>query len=602
MKTSSYRTPKDVLSEVFGFQAFRPKQEEIIHGLLEGRDQFVLMPTGGGKSLCYQIPSILRSGTGIVVSPLISLMQDQVQALKSNGVKAAFLNSSLSVPDLKKVLAQLHQNELDLLYVAPERLMMPSFIERLRELSLALFAIDEAHCVSQWGHDFRPEYVQLGELRNLFPTVPMIAMTATADKQTREDVIIRLRLKNPEWHVASFDRPNIKYGIIEKHQPLQQIRQFLNRYPDQAGIIYCTTRRAVDELAVHLQQSGFKALPYHAGLDTDRRAKTQEAFQRDDVSIIVATIAFGMGIDKPNVKFVIHYDLSRNIESYYQETGRAGRDGLPAEALLLFSFGDVMKIRHLIEQNQNQEQQRIEMHKLNAMIAFADEKVCRRQVLLNYFGEHLSEPCGNCDVCLDPPKTYNATQDAQKALSCVYRLNQRFGMHYVIDVLRGAETLKIKQWGHNRLSTYGIGSHLSTAQWLSLFRQLIQRGYLEQDIARYSVLKLTSNARPLLKGELELYLTISEMKTVEDKKKPKHKPKVASHPTDPLFQKLSKLRKSLADSLKVPPFIIFSDASLLEMSLTKPTDEKSFLAINGVGKYKLETYGNEFLRAIKEEV
>lgn len=597
-----FQTPHHVLSDVFGFENFRPLQLEIIEGLLAEKDQFVLMPTGGGKSLCFQIPALLRKGVAIVVSPLISLMQDQVQALLGNGVKAAFFNSSLTGNQARHVLAAFHAGDLDLLYVAPERLLMPSFLQRLNDMPIALFAIDEAHCVSQWGHDFRPEYVQLGQIRDLFPHVPMIAMTATADKQTRDDVIVRLKLRTPQWYVASFDRPNIKYTILEKHQPLQQIKHFLTRHSDQAGIIYCTTRRGVDDLANHLQQAGYKALPYHAGMSTQDRAAAQNAFQRDDISIIVATIAFGMGIDKPNVRFVIHHDISKNIESYYQETGRAGRDGLPADALLLFSFSDVVKVRHLIEQNQNPEQQRIELHKLNAMIAFADEKVCRRQVLLNYFGENLEKPCGNCDVCLNPPTTIDATRDAQIALSCVYRMGQRFGMNHVVDVLRGGNNEKIKQWRHDTISTYGIGKHLSTVEWLSLLRQLIQHGYLEQDIANYSVLKLTDKSRSLLRGEATLFVAQASVKPSAKETK-KQKQRVSKAETDydeTLFQKLSKLRKQLADGLKVPPFIIFSDASLVEMARDKPANAQAFLHINGVGKYKLEAYGNDFIRAIMD--
>lgn len=596
----NYQNPQQVLSEVFGFENFRPLQQTIIEGLLAGCDQFVLMPTGGGKSLCYQIPALLCDGIAIVVSPLISLMQDQVQALHANGVKAAYFNSSLTALEARQVLAQLHAAELNLLYVAPERLLMPSFLQRLNEVKIGLFAIDEAHCVSQWGHDFRPEYVQLGQLRDLFPSIPMIAMTATADKQTRDDVIIRLKLRTPKWHVASFDRPNIRYSIIEKHQPLQQIRHFLKERAEQSGIIYCTTRRGVDELATHLQQSGYKALPYHAGMSTADRAHTQTAFQRDDIQIIVATIAFGMGIDKPNVRFIVHHDMSKNIESYYQETGRAGRDGLPAEALLLFSFSDVVKVRHLIEQNQNPQQQRIELHKLNAMIAFADEKICRRQVLLNYFGENLAKPCGNCDVCLNPPQTYDATCDAQKALSCVYRLGQRFGINYVVEVLRGANNERIKQWRHDQLSTYGIGKHLSSMQWLSLLRQLIQQGYLEQDIANYSVLKLTQKARSLLRGEVTLHVAQVAAKPPTTGNK-KSKAKLSDENYDEqLFNKLARLRKQLADTLKVPPFIIFSDASLVEMAQHKPMNTQTFLAINGVGKYKLQAYGTDFIQAIQD--
>jgi len=499
-------TPEHILSNVFGFESFRPLQKTIIDGLLSGHNQFVLMPTGGGKSLCYQIPAIILEGVGIIVSPLISLMQDQVQALQANGISAAFYNSSLDAQEARQVLAKLHQGQLDLLYVAPERLMSEAFLQRLSDIDIGLFAIDEAHCVSQWGHDFRPEYVRLGELHSLFPQTPMIAMTATADKQTRADILLRLHLQDAQQHVASFDRPNIHYNIIEKYKPKEQVKQFLNQHKDQSGIIYCTTRNRVDEVAAALQAEGLNAEPYHAGLSNQQRSQAQAAFQRDDVQIIVATVAFGMGIDKPNVRFVLHYDISKNIESYYQETGRAGRDGLPAEALLLFGAGDIAKVRGMLEQSENPEQKRIELHKLNAMAAFAETQSCRRRVLLNYFGETMEKDCGNCDCCAKPAETYDATVDAQKALSCVFRVNQRFGLAHVVEVLRGANTQRIRSWGHDRLSTYGIGKELSQIHWTSIFRQLIHQGYLEQDIANYSILKLTDKARPLLRGEQTLQL------------------------------------------------------------------------------------------------
>lgn len=590
----------EILRNTFGYDSFRSLQEKIVQSVIMGEDNFVLMPTGGGKSLCYQIPALVREGVAIIVSPLISLMQDQVQALKANGVAAAFYNSSLSGTEARQVLADLHHDKLDLLYVAPERLISSEFLERLTEIKLALFAIDEAHCVSQWGHDFRPEYLQLNQLRQLFPEVPMIALTATADKQTRHDIVHRLQLKNAHVHIASFNRPNIRYTILEKQKPFNQLLNFLKERKTEFGIVYCLSRNRVEEVAGKLQSSGYSALPYHAGLPAEQRRKTQEAFQKDDVNVIVATIAFGMGIDKPNVRFVVHYDLPKHIEGYYQETGRAGRDGLPSEALLLYGLRDIAVIKSFIENNSNQDQQRIELHKLNCMIAFAEAQTCRRRVLLNYFNEQLTADCGNCDICLNPPETYDATIDAQKALSCVYRLQQRYGVHYAIEVLRGKEDQRIKRLGHDQLSTYGIGQNLNQEEWHSIFRQLIHLGYLEQDIANYSVLKLTEPARTVLRGEKTLILAKPRFKELVTKKPSKNKEaNNAAYDAD-LFEKLRRLRKALAEKFTVPPFVIFSDASLVEMALHLPSNESEFLAINGVGQKKLESYGQEFLQVIRE--
>ena len=595
---------------MFGYDEFRPLQEDIIHRAIAGEDNFVLMPTGGGKSLCYQIPALVREGIGIVVSPLISLMQDQVQALIANGVSAAFYNSALTEAEAKKTLVALHQGELDLLYIAPERLMTESFLARLNDIPLALFAIDEAHCVSQWGHDFRPEYLQLGQLRDYFPDVPLIALTATADKQTRQDIAKRLRLTRAKIHIGSFNRPNIRYTIMDKQKPFAQLTHFLKDHEQEAGIVYCLSRKRVEEVADKLQQHGYSALPYHAGFSTQQRQKTQEAFQRDDVNIIVATIAFGMGIDKSNVRFVVHYDLPKHIEGYYQETGRAGRDGLPAEALLLYGLQDIVVAKGLIANNENPDQQRIELHKLNCMTAFAEAQTCRRQVLLNYFDETLEEACGNCDICLNPPETYDGTQEAQKALSCVYRLRENYGVNYVIDVLRGKEEERIKRLGHDRLSTYGIGKALSQEEWHSLFRQLIHLGYLEQDLAHYSVLRLTSQAKSILKGEKSLILAKSRVKYRAPKKEKAEKIKKTERSTKTpaselnydktLFEKLRRLRKSLALEANVAPFIIFSDVSLIEMSTYLPSTHEEFLAITGVGQKKLESFGKIFLEAIEE--
>lgn len=591
----SIQDPLTLLQRTFGYEQFRPLQLAVIDSLLKGEDNLVVMPTGGGKSLCYQIPALIRPGVAIVVSPLISLMQDQVQALLSNGVSAAFYNSTLNASESKKVLARLHHGSLDLLYIAPERLMTPTFLERLATLPLALFAIDEAHCVSQWGPDFRPEYLQLIRLKSLFPEVPTVALTATADKQTRIDIRQKLGLLSSPLHLGSFNRHNIQYTVLEKHQPFKQIIPFINKRAGQAGIIYCLTRKRVEEIAHKLQQQGILAKPYHAGLSNAERQKTQELFLRDDISVVVATIAFGMGIDKPNVRYVIHYDLPKNIESFYQETGRAGRDSLPSESLLLYGISDIAIVRGIINQNNNEQLRRIELHKLANMTAFCEAQTCRRKVLMNYFDEELKEDCQNCDICLTPPDMFDATDEARKALSCVYRVGQRYGVSYVIDILHGHETQRIKTLRHNQLSVYGIGSHLDQEAWYSIFRQLIHHGYLEQDIANYSVLKLKEKARPLLKGEATLMLAKPRTKKVERNTQSD----IYSSDHDTLFDELRQVRKTLALEANIAPFIIFSDATLKELAVKKPINPTDFLAINGVGQKKLESYGEIFIEKIK---
>jgi ATP-dependent DNA helicase RecQ len=591
------RSPLQTLRDIFGYKSFRPPQQEIVDTLIAGHDAFVLMPTGGGKSLCYQIPALHRTGVAIIVSPLISLMKDQVDALVANGVRAACYNSSLGAPAARQVLARLHAGELDLLYVAPERLLSEGFLDRLRALPIALFAIDEAHCVSQWGHDFRPEYVQLGQLRRLFPAVPLIALTATADPQTRGDILARLGLQQARAFVAGFDRPNIRYSVIEKRKPFPQLSDFLDSQGKNAGIVYALSRKRVDELAAKLVAAGWRAAAYHAGLGEAERTRVQEAFLRDDLQVVVATVAFGMGIDKSNVRFVVHYDHPKNIESYYQETGRAGRDGLPAEALLLFGYGDIAIGRGLIEKGGNPEQKRIELHKLQTMVAFAEAQSCRRRVLLGYFGERLGEDCGNCDVCLNPPERYDATVDAQKALSCVFRVGQRFGIGHVVEVLRGARSERIRELGHDRLSTYGIGADRSAEAWTGLIRQLIHHGYLGQDVARYSVLTLTEAARPLLRGEQRLELARPRLRSQVPPKK--GKARIGDFDYDEaLFERLRAVRKRLADAAGVPPFVIFADATLAEMAAVMPTSEAALLAISGVGKHKLRQFGGDFLDEI----
>jgi ATP-dependent DNA helicase RecQ len=606
---SSYNPPMDTsrgltddihatLRRVFGYTAFRPHQQAIIEELIAGRDAFVLMPTGGGKSLCYQIPALHRTGVGIVVSPLIALMKDQVDALKANGVAAEFYNSSLDSDAARRVLARLHAHELDLLYLSPERLVGGDFLDRLAAIDIALIAIDEAHCVSQWGHDFRPEYAQLGVLRGHFPGVPLVALTATADAQTRADIVRVLGLSQAGHHVTGFDRPNIHYTVLEKHKPFEQLLRFLQPRQGKAGIVYALSRKRVEEIAGKLREKGVRAAAYHAGLPAARRGEVQEHFLRDELQVVVATVAFGMGIDKPDVRFVVHYDLPKHIEGYYQETGRAGRDGLPADALLLYGAQDIATARWLVESGENPEQRRIESHKLNAMVGLAESVTCRRRVLLNYFGERREQDCGNCDVCLDPPERFDATEAARMALSCVYRVGQRFGIAHVIDVLRGADTERIRALHHQRLSTWGIGRDRGEQEWTSILRQLIHRGYLVQDIASYSVLKLTEAARPLLRGEQSLELARPRIKEQAKKKKGLRADAGQGPYDEALFEELRLLRKRLADAQGVPPYVVFGDVTLMQMARIRPVDESTLLGITGVGQHKLEKYGRDFLDAI----
>ncbi len=591
----------DTLRQVFGLNEFRPFQREIIEQLIAGGDAFVLMPTGGGKSLCYQLPALHRAGMAIVVSPLISLMKDQVDALLANGVRAAMYNSTLEENEARDVLRRLHGGELDLLYVAPERMMRPAFINSLQTMEIALIAIDEAHCVSQWGHDFRPEYAALGELRQYFPQVPFIALTATADPQTRDDVLQVLGLHQARQFATSFDRPNIRYSVLEKHRPQSQLRRFLARRQDESGIVYALSRRRVEEVAAYLRDQGYSAAAYHAGLDRKTRREVQERFIRDELLIVVATVAFGMGIDKPNVRFVVHYDLPRHLEGYYQETGRAGRDGLPSEALLLFGLQDVATARGQLESKLSDDQRRIDTHKLNSMVGFAESLTCRRRVLLGYLGEQMDHDCGNCDVCLDPPETFDASIAARKVLSCVYRVQQRFGIKHVVDVLRGADTERIRKFGHQRLSTWGIGLEYSHAEWTSIVRQLIHQSYLLQDIADFSVLKLTPRALLILRGEEEIELARPRISEKPEKKKATRVAVDLAEDDLRLFETLREIRKQLAQDQGVPPYVIFGDASLLEMCRERPSNEEEFLEITGVGQVKLERHGATFLEAIASD-
>ncbi len=603
------KSPLSILQTTFGYNSFRHQQQAIVEHVITGNDALVLMPTGGGKSLCYQIPALARDGLAIVVSPLIALMQDQVEALQQLGVDAAFLNSTLSVEDNARITQRALSGELKLLYVAPERLTVNSFLSLLDEvdahIGLALFAIDEAHCVSQWGHDFRPEYRQLTVLHDRFPHVPRIALTATADAPTRAEIISQLALEQAGQFVSSFDRPNIRYHVTIKNNARQQLLTFLEReHANDAGIIYCLSRKKVEDTAAWLVDKGWHALPYHAGLSAQMREHHQRRFLREEGVIMVATIAFGMGIDKPNVRFVAHLDLPKSMEGYYQETGRAGRDGLPANAWMTYGMGDVVSMRQMLESGEaSEERKRLERLKLDALLGYCEATACRHQTLLRYFGESHPGDCGQCDNCLNPVDTWQATQVAQMALSCVYRTGQRFGVGHLIDVLTGKSTPQIERFHHNEVSTYGIGKALNQAQWSSVYRQLIAAGLLESDIEAYGGLKLTEAARPVLKGEQDIWLRRDaepEKRASKAERSSRFKEAYAGANDDPLWQALKDKRMALAKEQGVPPYVIFHDSTLLEMLNQKPQTLDDMAQITGVGQAKLLKYGDDFLAVLEQ--
>jgi ATP-dependent DNA helicase RecQ len=595
------KSPQQILHQVFGYSSFRPPQGQVIDTVVDGGDALVLMPTGGGKSLCYQVPALIRPGCAVVISPLIALMQDQVDAMRLLGVKAAFLNSTVSTEEVENIQHQLRSGELDLLYIAPERLVQARTLQLLREIDIALFAIDEAHCVSQWGHDFRADYLQLSLLHELFSSVPRIALTATADARTREEIIARLYLDEAKQFISGFDRPNIQYRIALKYNAKQQLLKFLQKeHNDDAGIVYCLSRKKTEDIASWLTEKGFNALPYHAGLGSEIRERHQSRFLREDGIIIVATIAFGMGIDKPDVRFVAHLDMPKTVESYYQETGRAGRDGLPANAWLIYGLQDVIKLRQMMASSDgNEEYKRAEQHRLNAMLGFCEITSCRRQVLLSYFGEKLEEPCRNCDTCLEPVDTWNGTEACRMAISAAFRTDQRFGVNHLIDVLRGSHSDKIFQFEHQNLPVYGIGKDLDNNRWRSVYRQLVARGYMSVDLDRFGALRLEEKCRPLLRGEENIELRKdNKVKVV----KQQTKIQLAAEVDIALWEALRDCRRMFAEDLSVPPYVVFHDSTLQEMCLRLPQTMEDFEMLSGVGERKLEKYGPGFIRVINDHL
>ncbi len=605
MKKTALLKPLEILKTVFGYDHFRGQQQEVIEQILGGNDALVLMPTGGGKSLCYQIPALIRPGVGIVISPLIALMQDQVRALLQLGVKAAFINSTLSIEEIRNIEQQLLNNELDLLYIAPERLTSDRTLALFQRIQVALFAIDEAHCVSQWGHDFRADYLQLSLLHERFPSIPRIALTATADAKTRDEIKLCLNLTQAPLFLSSFDRPNIRYRIVQKQNARQQLIEFiLSEHSGDAGIVYCLSRHKVDETAEWLRTKGVNALAYHAGMTSELRYQHQHRFLMEDGVVIVATIAFGMGIDKPNVRFVSHLDLPKSVEAYYQETGRAGRDGLPANAWMAYGLQDVITLRRMLaDSNADEVHKRLELHKLDSMLALCEQVNCRRQALLSYFSDQLDQPCNNCDTCLEVVETWDGTIVAQQALSCIYRTGQRFGVGYLIDVLRGKVNDRIKSSAHDKQSTFGIGKELDEQQWSSVFRQLVARNLVSVNFDHYSVLQLTDACRPILRGEQQLMLR-KDSNPVKDKRRKNSNNKLVNKTdiNNDIWDALRVKRREIADAQDVPPYIIFNDATLMAMVEAKPTNRHQMALISGVGERKLTLYADQFLAVLSKHM
>ncbi|PIU40600.1 MAG: DNA helicase RecQ [Candidatus Omnitrophica bacterium CG07_land_8_20_14_0_80_50_8] len=598
-----------ILKQSFGFDSFRTLQKEIMEDSLAGRDVFALLPTGGGKSLCYQLPALVRTGLTLVVSPLISLMKDQVDAMDAAGVPATFLNSSLDIEECRRRFDKLEKGEYRLLYIAPERLMLSGFLNKLRHLGVGLVAVDEAHCISEWGHDFRPEYRHLATLRELLPEVPILALTATATGRVREDIIRQLRLKDPAVYIASFNRPNLMYRVLQKNKAYAQVLEYLKDHSSQCGIIYCQSRKTAETVSKKLNEDGIRSCPYHAGLGASERTRNQDLFLRDEVRVVCATVAFGMGIHKPNVRFVIHYDLPKNIEGYYQETGRAGRDGLPAECVLLFGAGDTVKYSIFIEQKSDPREQELAREQLRQIVHYAENSTCRRVILLEYFGEKFdAKECGACDNCLSPREKFDGTLAAQKFLSCVFRIQEKsgfsVGLNHVVEVLTAHATEKIKRWHHEELSTYGIGKEYGRPAWLEIGRELVRLGLLTQKAQKFSVLELTAEGRRVLVQRVPVSLTeplvpVTRPSFVSRSWQAKSRPGEISC-DETLFERLRQLRKRLADERNVPAYIVFSDVSLRQMARDRPKDKRAFRNISGVGEKKLENLGDIFISEIAE--
>ena len=594
-----HSTPQTILQNVFGYQQFRQGQQEVIEATLAGKDTLVIMTTGGGKSLCYQVPSLCLEGITLVISPLMSLMKDQVDQLLTNGIEAGYLNSSQTLEEQRVIEQKALSGQLKLLYLSPEKVMTQGFYHFISHCKISFIAVDEAHCVSQWGHDFRPEYTLLGNLRNTFPNIPLMALTATADPTTRADILLHLRLHEPHTYLGSFDRPNIRYTVQEKFKPMEQLAKFIAGQKGKSGIVYCNSRKKVEEITEKLSARNISVMGYHAGMSVQQRETVQNAFQRDNIQVVVATVAFGMGINKSNVRFVVHFDLPRSIESYYQETGRAGRDDLPSQAVMFYDPADYAWLQKMLLEEPESEQRDIKQHKLQAIGAFAESQTCRRLVLLNYFGESRREPCKNCDICLDPPRKYDGLIDAQKVMSVIYRTGQTFGMHHVIAVLRGLNHQKIRQYGHDQLGVYGIGKEQSQDYWVSVIRQLIHLGLIKQNIVNNSALQLTEEARPVLRSEVKLELATPRLTFSASA----YSQKQASIRYDKdLFARLRFLRKQIADKENIPPYVVFNDATLEEMAQFTPTTKAEMLDINGVGERKLERFGDAFMNLIQSHL